>query len=266
MSEDTFMSDDQLGTRLPSSSTPDAMTVAAAGFLLQVLDLEDDARDLARDLSVIKRDANAAIYTVQLDSSVGLAAFLVYAYVLESTGGDGHTGRELYDAGLDTLQRASQRNTPGPRAVAHATTETHGFILATTPGTYRALTGNQSDADLEPSPADLPPTSNIDRVRSDSAERLLALLKDANQEARTWIGAMQTASQRAGDAEGETISFTEEETELALFLLDNESIGDLLRSLNMLVATAQEHTAQAIGMDDPEDDGLDPATRTWPRS
>jgi hypothetical protein len=34
---------------------------------------------------------------------------------------------------------------------------------------------------------------------------------------------------------------------LALFLLDDSSIGDLLRALNMLVATAQQRTADALG-------------------
>jgi hypothetical protein len=264
------MTDDQP----TAAASPDALTRAAASFLNQVLDLEEDPGALANDLSAIKRDQNAAIYTIQLESSVGPAAFLVYIYVLDQTGGDGHTGKELFDAGLDTLQKAAQRNTPGPRAVAHAESDEHGFILATTPGTYRALTGGASTDTIEASAADLPSTANTDELRSDAADALLRLLRDANEQARTWLAAIQAASNRdPGDEDTDLITFTEQETELALFLLDSASIGDLLRTLNLLVATAQEQTAQALGgelggeMTAPADRPLSPtdaATRTWP--
>jgi hypothetical protein len=225
----------------------DDLAVAAAVFLAQVLELEDDPAVLTDDLSVIKRDQNASIYTIQLESSVGPAAFLVYTYLLDVTGGDGHTGKEHFDAGLATLQQAATRNTPGPRAVAHAETDLHGFILATTPGTYRALAGETSMTTLEPSPEDMPATGETDKVRSEAAEDLLQLLQDANAQARTWMTAIQSASYRDQDDDsGDMIEFTEAETELALFLLDDSSIGDLLRALNMLVATAQQRTADAL--------------------
>ena len=246
---------------------PDAMMLATAAFLQQVLELEDDPTGLARDLSSIKRDNNAAIYTIQLESSVGLAAFLVYTYVLAARGGDGHTGQELFDAGLETLQQAAARETPGPRAVAHATTDTHGFILATTPGTYRALTGQGSIETLEPSAGDLPVTEDMDRVRADAAEELLDLLKKANEQAQVWLKAIQAATLNApGTDEQALVSFSEAETELALFLLDDESISDLLRSLNLLIETAQMQTQQAFsGTDDePTISPTDPATGTWP--
>lgn len=226
----------------------DDLAIAAALFLAQVLELEDDPAVLTDDLSVIKRDQNASIFTIQLESSVGPAAFLVYTYLLDVTGGDGHTGKELFDAGLATLQQAAARNTPGPRAVAHAETDLHGFILATTPGTYRALAGETPMTTLEPSPADLPATADTDRLRSETAEELLTLLQDANARAKTWMAAIQSASARDDDGGDEdTIDFTEAETELALFLLDDASIGDLLRALNMLVATAQQRAADALG-------------------
>jgi hypothetical protein len=252
------------------SRQPDNLKLPTAAFLQQVLELEDDPTGLARDLSAMKRDHNAAIYSIQLESSVGLAAFLVYTYVLGERGGDGHTGQELFDAGLETLQQAAARNTPGPRAVAHATTDIHGFILATTPGTYRALTGNASTEALEPTPGDLPATANTDKVRSDAAEELLDLLKRANDQAQIWLKAIQTATRHApGTEEQALISFSERETELALFLLDDASIGDLLRSLNLLVATAQEQTAQAMSdIDFPDEMNQSPtdaATGTWPR-
>jgi hypothetical protein len=248
-----------------TTTQPDEMMLATASFLQQVLDLEEDPIGLANDLSIIKRDSNAAIYTIQLESSVGLAAFLVYTYVLGERGGDGHTGQELFDAGLETLQLAATRDTPGPRAVAHAATEVHGFILATTPGTYRALTGQGSPDALEPSPEDLIATEDTDRVRAEAAEELLDLLKKANEQAQSWLHAIQAATLSAPGTEDEAlISFSEAETELALFLLDDESIGDLLRSLNLLVQTAQEQTQQAVAAMDDDSTPTDPATGTWP--
>jgi hypothetical protein len=248
-----------------TTTQPDEMMLATASFLQQVLDLEEDPTGLANDLSIIKRDSNAAIYTIQLESSVGLAAFLVYTYVLRERGGDGHTGQELFDAGLETLQLAASRDTPGPRAVAHAATEMHGFILATTPGTYRALTGQGSPDALEPSAEDLIATEDTDRVRAEAAEELLDLLKKANDQAQIWLRAIQAATLSAPGSEEEAlVSFSEAETELALFLLDDESIGDLLRSLNLLVQTAQEQTQQAVGAMDDDITPTDPATGTWP--
>lgn len=273
-----------------TQNTVDELSHATAAFIRQALELDDDVMTLAADLSTIKRDANAAIFTIQLDSSVGPAAFLVYTYILDRTGGDGHTGQELYDGGLQTLQQAHQRNAPGPRAVAHASTEEHGFILATTPGTYRALIGAPVADTLEPGAEDLISTENTDAARSDSAEKLLELLRSANEEARSWLRAIQAATQQApGDDDRALVSFSEHETALALFLLDESGIGDLLRMMNLLVATAQEQTAAALSEIDGEDGDegsqadmlgyveelpdlpdlddttpIDPVTGTWP--
>ena len=81
--------------------------------------------------------------------------------------------------------------------------------------------------------------------------------------------AIQSATLAApGTEEQALVSFSEAETELALFLLDDASIGDLLRSLNLLIETAQEQTQQALsGMDLPQGGGSTPtdaATGTWP--
>jgi hypothetical protein len=270
--QDTDMTDEMFDQPAPRSLRPNDLALAAAAFLNQVLDLDDDPSTLANDLSAIKRDQNASIFTIQLESSVGMAAFLVYIYILDTTGGDGRTGKELFDAGLETLQQAAARNTPGPRAVAHAESDVHGFILATTPGTYRALTGNTSTESLEPAPEDLPATANTDETRSEAAEALLTLLRDANEQSRTWLQAIQVASRRETEEGGEAdlITFTEAETELALFLLDDASIGDLLRTLNVLVATAQQQTAEAVSGDltmDGKDQlsSTDAATGTWPK-
>lgn len=218
----------------------------AAAFLGQVLGLGDQPDHLAADLSPIKRDSNASIFTIQLESSVGPAAFLVYAYQLRERGGDGHTGKELFDSGLETLQQAVRNASPGPRAVAHAESDDFGYILATTPGTYRALTEGQ-ETGAAPQ-ADLVTAAESLRVRGEAAHELLRSLKMANAQATDWLAAVN-ASDRSGGAaslEDGTIEFTEDETELALFLLDNESIGTLLRALNVLVSTAQMQASAAL--------------------
>lgn len=234
-----------------TSPDPDEMAIAAAGFLAGVLSLDEEVESLASDLSAIKRDANAAIFTIQLESSVGPAAFLVYGYLLDERGGDGHTGRELYESGLATLQQAAERDSPGPRAVAHGESNNRGFIIATTPGTYRALAGAPAEPapELEPDPATFRSEAQTNRVRAASADELLQLLRSANDQAGQWLGAIQQASQAGGD-DDDILAFNESETELALFLLDDRSIGDLLRALNLLVATAQQHAAN--GIDDQE--------------
>jgi hypothetical protein len=240
--------DDNL--RNAGSSAQDDMVIAAATFLGSVLGLEDDIDSLAEDLSTIKRDVNASIYTIQLESSVGPAAFLVYGYLLDERGGDGHTGMELYEIGRSTLERAAARNTPGPRSVAHGESGDFGFIIATTPGTYRALAGDvdEPEPELEPDPRDLISTAEIDRQRASAADELLSLLRQANERAGHWLQSIQTAS-RDEDGQDDLLAFNESETELALFLLDDQSIGDLLRSLNLLVATAQQHAATGIDGD-----------------
>ncbi|MDQ3656304.1 MAG: hypothetical protein M3457_14660 [Chloroflexota bacterium] len=231
----------------------DPVLQGAAIFLGQVLGITDSPDYLAADLSPIKRDANASIFTIQLDSSVGPAAFLVYAYDLHQRGGDGRTGKELFDAGLTTLQQAAQRAAPGPRAVAHAETDILGFILATTPGTYRALTGDPEVNDtIEATAADLAAIEDAARYRSEVAQDLLESLRNANQQATDWLAAIQVASQ--GDVDGDEaiddlLAFTEAETELALYLLDDDSIGNLLRALNLLVASAQQQAAQGLERD-----------------
>jgi hypothetical protein len=230
-----------------NQSTPDALLHATAQFLVQALELEDSPEAIASDLSPMKRDANAAISSIQLETSIGFAGFLVYTYVLDRTGADGHTGQELFDTGLETLQLAASRNTPGPRPMAHANTDEYGFILATAPGTYRALMGQTSTAAIEAQPDDVLTTANTEQLRSDSASELFDLLQRANAQAQTWLGAIQAASRQAEEtADSAMIAFTDAETELAIFLLDDDSVGALLRAMNLLVATAQDQAAEAM--------------------
>lgn len=239
------------------------MRQGAASFLGQVLGLDDQPDHLAADLSPIKRDSNASIYTIQLESSAGPAAFLVYAYQVRARGGDGHTGKELFDSGLETLDLAARNATPGPRAVAHAESDDYAFILATTPGTYRALTGNRGLAPAAAAPTPVRPANSAPpedpaadeplRVRSEMAQDLITSLRIANTQASDWLAAVRASEPTTGGAaslDDGTLAFTPDETELALFLLDNESIGTLLRVLNILVATAQVQASAALG-DDP---------------
>lgn len=236
--------------------TRDPVLQGAAIFLGQVLGIADSPDYLAADLSPIKRDSNASIFTIQLDSSVGPAAFLVYAYALRQRGGDGRTGKDLFDAGLATLQQAAQRSAPGPRAVAHTETDDLGFILATTPGTYRALTGDPEIEDVPPvRTATAPDRAAIEaaaQVRGEIALDLLVSLRSANQQATEWLTAIQAADRfdGAGDeAPHDPQAFTPEETELALYLLDDDSIGNLLRALNLLVTSAQDQAAHGREQD-----------------
>ena len=234
-------------------SQEEMLRQGAAQFLGQVLGLNDAPTYLADDLSPIKRDANASIYTIQLDSSVGPAAFLVYAYILDKRGGEGRTGKELFDAGLLTLQEAAQRSAPGPRALAHAESGGHGYILATTPGTYRALTGETATGEgLEATTADLIAIEDAQRIRGEAAEQLLDTLRIANEHATQWLEAVQLASQVDDETMEDLLEFNDRETELALYLLDEQSIGNLLQALNLLVATAQEQAALAF-QDEDED-------------
>lgn len=231
-----------------ASAQPDPLRDGAAVFLAEVLDMSGSAEQLAADLSVIKRDANAAIHTIQLDSSVGPAAFLVYTYVLDARGGEGKTGRELFETGLATLQQAAERETPGPRAVAHAEDGNLAFILATTPGTYRALVGGGNPSPIEATPADLIPVDDANRMRGELAQALMHSLKEANEQASTWLRTIQLASQAPApdDAMDDLLEFNDDETALALYLLDDQSIGDLLRVLNLLVTTAQERASSNL--------------------
>lgn len=240
----------------------DELMIATAQFLIQALELEDAPEVIANDLSPMKRDSNAAISSIQLDTSIGLAGFLVYTYALNRTSGDGKTGKQLFDSGLETLQLAQSRNTPGPRPMAHANTDDYGFILATAPGTYRALMGETSTDSIEAQPDDVLTTQNTEEIRSESASELFELLQKANQQAQNWLNALQAASRQSHDEDQEgMVAFTDSETELALFLLDEDSVGSLLRAMNLLVATAQDQASEVMNSD-----MLNDADSTWPPS
>jgi hypothetical protein len=115
--------------------------------------------------------------------------------------------------------------------MAHAVTDDEAFILATTPATHRALTGAPTDA----APADVPEEKR-DKVRKETAANLLRLLSEANAQARDWLAAMQLSGESATT---DQIDFHPEETGLALFLLDESNIRQLLQVLNVMVQSAR---------------------------
>ncbi|MGH2562232.1 MAG: hypothetical protein ACRDJH_24500 [Thermomicrobiales bacterium] len=228
----------------------DTNLLRIAAFLTQALDLDDEPSVLAADLLALKHDTNAGIWTIELESSIGPAAFLVYHYQRSIAAADGRTGQDLFDADLATLEQAGERDTPGPRILAHAVAENEAFILATTPATYRALTGESTIADREGSVDDLPRSSDPVQTRRDAASELLTLLGSAERQAQMWLSAIGAqGTPRPGDsATEETIEFTEEESALALFLLDDRGIQHVLRTLNLLLDIAHRRAANAPGL------------------
>jgi hypothetical protein len=217
-----------------------------AAFVIQALDLADEPSVLASEINTLKQDRNASISSIELDSSVGPAAFLIYHYQLDIEDQEKRTGRSIFDADLATLERAAEQDTPGPRIVAHALAGDEGFILATTPATYRALTGAPSSEDLEATIGDLLPGTATAETRRTAADELLRLLREANSQAASWLHAIQSEGRMAADSPDSTIAFNEEETALALFLLDERSIENLLKLLNVVLTSARQQASDAF--------------------
>ena len=209
----------------------------AAAFFHEALGSEVDPVELEPELVVLKVDAVARIYSVELDSSVGSAAFLIYQYQLDATATNGKSGQELFRADLETLELAAERETPGPRILAHATAADEGYILATTPATYRALMGESPLQGITASETDLLLSGDTLEARKESADELLRLLKLANDQAKRWFSAVRSEGQ-SGDSSVD-VEFTQEESALALFLIDQSSVQDLLRLLSVMVSAAQ---------------------------
>jgi hypothetical protein len=218
---------------------PIALRLAA--FINEALELGEDPNELAREILPFKRDPNAGISTIELDSSIGVAAFLVYHYELNTPDEQGRQGSELFQSDLRTLERAATLNTPGPRILAHAVTDDEAYILATTPATHRALTGVGADE-----PEKRVPDDARDEVRKETAANLLRLLSEANAQARDWLAAIQLAGE---STVSEQIEFHAEETGLALFLLDENNIRQLLQVLNIMVQAAKGGLPNQNGTD-----------------
>ena len=72
------------------------------------------------------------------------------------------------------------------------------------------------------------------RARTNVPDRLVDKLREANRLASAWLTAI-----RAAGEEGADLSLTDQEAALALFLLDEHSIQDLLEALNLLISSAR---------------------------
>ena len=225
---------------------PDELTLKIAAFVIQALDLADDPAMLAGEVIALKRDVNAGISSVELDSSIGPAAFLIYHYHLNDLDQNGQTGQAIFEADLATLERAAQQETPGPRILVHATAGDEAYILATTPTTFHALTGTAPGNNLEATIADLLPGAESAAIRTNAADELLRLLREANDQASNWLRAIQSEGRVASADAGDELAFNDAESALALFLLDDRSIGNLLRVLNLLISSARQQATTAV--------------------
>ncbi len=227
----------------------DDQRLQAAAFLGQALNLSESAEVLAEDLIAVERGPAVPVFAAELASSVGPAAFLIYVYDREAIDSDGRGGREIFEADLATLETAAARGAPGPRAMAHAEADGAAFILATTPATLRALTGEDAGEPRGGTPA-TPVGARSIETRSAAAEQLLRLLRAADGEAARWLGARAGSDGGEPEVAGpspESGAMTPEETELALFLLDEQSIRNLLMALNQLLAITRGGTANGSG-------------------
>lgn len=218
---------------------PDPFALKVAAFVATALELDADPEVMADAVVALKRDANAGISTIELQSEAGSAPFLVYHYLLEETGDDGTTGQERFDQDLATLTRATEQNTPGPRILAHATADREAYVLATTPEVFKTLTGSSEPpaAETESPPVRVSGKTAL-ALRKRSADNLMKFLRQANAEAGSWLRAVQAA--------GDEIELTPEESALALFLVEQESIKNMLLAINLLIETAQDQAAKTM--------------------
>lgn len=198
-----------------------------AAFVIQALDLELDPADLAGEIVSLKREEGLGTSALELQSSAGPIPFLVYHYDFS------RAGRARFDQDIATLERAAELDTPGPRILAHATTDAGAFILATTPSVHGSLTGV---ARAKPARPKMP----TERARTRVPDKLVEKLRDVNRLSGDWLAAIRDASER-----GEDLSLTDQEAALALFLLDDSSIQDLLQAINLLLTTARNAAGES---------------------
>lgn len=218
----------------------------AAAFLCEALGLDLDPAELAAEIDLVKYDTLAHVHALELDTTAGIAAFLVYQYRLAASGNDGQTGATVFRDDLETLEIAAEHGTPGPRILAHATTDDEGYILVTTPDIHRALTGQGVEQSLEATESDLPPGADTSLARQQSADELLRLLKLANDQAKRWFAARRAEERLAPDA----LPFSQAESALALFLIDRSSIQDLLKLLSVFVDTTRQQSPRSADFQD----------------
>src|SRR5690606_8953860 len=109
--------------------------------------------------------------------------------------------------------------------------------------------GQAEPSTIEATESDLLPGAASAQARAESAGELLRRLRDAEAQAARWLKAIQAEGRLEVDAQdaSDLVEFGEEETALALFLLDDRSIPSLLKALNVLVSAAKGQTEHALG-------------------
>ena len=203
----------------------DPWSLKAAAFVIQVLELKADPVELAGAMSPLKREPAGGISAVELSSSGGATPFLVYHYAV------GETGAAPFEADVATMEQAERLGTPGPRIIASASGEREAYILATTPDVQRMLAGEP------PRPAaPSPDAGKAERQRHETPGKLIDAIRAANALAAEWLAALKVAAEQGSEAD---MTFTDEESALALYLLDDASAGDLLRALNLALSAAR---------------------------
>ena len=231
-----------------TASSDDSLDLLAARFIIATLSLDLVPEVLVPTLNRIERDDSTAVYAVQLESSVGPAAFLIYGYETgQSDTGEG-SGQTQFANDLRTLELAQARNVPGPRLVASGQTGDHQFILATDPHTFAALAGVEETASPElVADRDKDPSE----IRRSAAEALISLLRDADRQAGRWLRAVDRQEVEALQS-GATpsLNFDDVETELALYLLGQEGIRNTLTLASRILETAQAGNGPEIPGDD----------------
>ncbi len=218
-----------------TSSPDDTLDLLAARFIINTLSLDLIPEVLVPTLNRIERDDHTAVYAVQLDSSVGPAAFLIYGYETSLTGQRGKNSQQRHATDVRTLEVAQSRNVPGPRLIASGDLGGNRFILATDPQTFAALAGVEAgtntatDTEREREPAEL---------RRDAAGQLVTLLRDADRQAGRWLRAVdrQETASTSGPA---PLAFDDVETELALCLLGPDGIRNVLTLASRVLESAQ---------------------------
>ena len=223
------------------------LTRAIAEFVVEALELEDSPESLLEEIEPFQREANAGISTIELQSSSGVLAFLVYHYLIEATDGEGQTGADRFEKDLKVIERATKLDTPGPRILAHALRDDRAYILATSPATHRLLTG-------APEPAEdvlaIPRTpEEAENLRRNAAAGLSDTLRQANRFASTWLAAVRTNQSDDQPDAASRIDFNEEETELAMLLLDQSNVRELLQVMNLMIEGTKTLTSESPSTD-----------------
>ena len=234
-----------------TASSNDPLDLLAARFIIQTLSLDLVPEVLVPTLNRIERDDQTAVYAVQLESSVGPAAFLIYGYETSLAGKRGSAAQKRFATDVRTLEVAQSRNVPGPRLIASGELGGNSFVLATDPQTFAALAGidasasTVSDADRDRDPVD---------VRRDAAGRLVTLLRDADRQAGRWLRAIDRQENTVLSASSQTapIAFDDVETELALYLLGPDGIRNILTLASRILESAQAANEASLSVNDSE--------------